>query len=716
MLKKTHGRTHTPQSISSETCKEYAPCRKACPAEVNVQAYIALIAQGKFKEALEIIRRDVPLPLVCGRVCFSPCEDACARKDFDEAVSIRALKRLAADYELKTGKAEKPNPIPTSHSEKVAIIGSGPAGLTAAYELVNRGYPVTVFEGAPKLGGALRYCIPAYRLPKGVLEDEIDYIRALGVDFKVSTTVGKDITINNILRQGYKAVFIGTGAHQCLSLNIEGEELEGVIHSLTFLNDINCGRPVTLGKKVIIVGGGNVAVDAARTAKRLGPDEVTVLYRRTEQEMPAHKQEVAEAKLEGVKFQFLTAPKKIVGKDGKAAGIECVKMRLGEPDESGRRRPIPVESSEFTVSADTVILAIGETPDTSFLPKEIQVTRGNTIVVDQVTLQTNVPNIFAGGDAVTGPASVIEAIAAGKKAVASIDRYLRGLDLRAGREEETYEIKWATSEKPVEKKLRQSMPRLAPLQRARNFDEVELGFSSKAGVQEAHRCLSCGPCAQCLEMEELCKPDDALVDDDRCIACANCEKICEYGAIKVEKSVAKVKPQLCKGCGTCVIECPAVAINMKNCDNEKLLASTKKIAAKWNIENKPNILAFVCERAYKESETQVKPSYIVPVPCSGRVDPLHVLQAFMMGADGVLIVGCQTSDCHYVFGASAAEKRVRQMKDWLKALGIMPERLQMQHATVNGNDNLDETLRKFEAFLEKESSPLHSHISRKVCS
>jgi NADPH-dependent glutamate synthase beta subunit-like oxidoreductase/coenzyme F420-reducing hydrogenase delta subunit/Pyruvate/2-oxoacid:ferredoxin oxidoreductase delta subunit len=676
-----------------------------------VQAYIALIAQRKFKEALDVIRKSIPLPLVCGRVCFSPCEDACVRKDFDEAVSIRALKRLAADYELKTGKTEKPKPIPKTCSEKVAIVGSGPAGLTAAYELVKKGYPVTVFERTMKPGGALRYCIPAYRLPKDIVEEEIGYITALGVEFKTGTIVGKDVTIEALFQQGYKALFIGTGAHRCLSLNIEGEELKGVMHSLTFLNDINYGKPVKLGNRVIVIGGGNVAVDAARTAKRLGPEEVTVFYRRTEQEMPAHKKEVEEAKLEGVKFQFLTSPKKIVGKDGKVAGIECIKMRLGEPDESGRRRPVPVEGSEFTVTADNVILAIGEKPDTSFLPKEIQVTKGNTIVVDQVTLQTTVLNIFAGGDAVTGPASVIEAITAGKKAAESIDRYLRGLDLKAGREKETYEIKWATPEKPLEKKPRQPMPRLEPLQRARNFNEVELGFSPKTGIQEAHRCLSCGPCAQCLEMEELCEPDDAVVDENRCIACANCEKICEYGAIKVEKSVAKVNLQVCKGCGTCVIECPAVAISMKNCDNETLLAAMKEAATEWKKSgSKPNILAFVCNRVSKEGGSQVKPPHIVSVPCSGRVDPLHVLQAFMMGADGVLIVGCETSDCHYVFGASAAEKRVRQMKGWLEALGMASERLQIEHATANGDKNLNEILRNFETCLEKmEPNPLHSH-------
>ena len=313
------------------------------------------------------------------------------------------------------------------------------------------------------------------------------------------------------------------------------------------------------------------------------------------------------------------------------------------------------------------------------------------------------PNIFAGGDAITGPASVIEAIAAGKKAAESIDRYLRGLDLKAGREIEKHENKWATAEKPLEKKPRQPTPRLELLQRAGNFKEVELGFTHSVGMQEARRCLSCGPCAQCLEMEELCDPDDAIVNEDRCIACANCEKICEYGAIKVEKSVAKLNLQLCKGCGTCVAECPAMAIDMKNYSNKKLLSTIKKMAAKWKIESNPKILAFVCKRAYKESEDKAKQPYVVSVPCSGRVDPLHVLQAFMLGADGVMIIGCQKSDCHYVFGASDAEKRVRQMKVWLRIVGIAPERLEIKHVMVTDGNDLNEILRNFKACLEKKS-------------
>lgn len=681
----------------------YPPCRKACPAEINVQAYIALISQGNFKKALEVIRKYIPLPAVCGRVCFSPCEEACTRKDIDDPLGIRALKRLVTDYELKMRKDEKPDPIPRKYYEKIAIIGSGPAGLTAAYELVKKGYPVTIFEKASKLGGMLRECIPAYRLPKEVLDTEIQYITDLGVEIKTNATVGKDITIDNLFNQGYKAVFIAIGAQKCVSLNIEGENLDYVLHSLEFLRDVNLGKHLELGDKVAVIGGGNVAVDVARNAKRLGPSEVTIIYRRSEVEMPAHHREVEEAKLEDVAFLFLASPKRFIGKKGKVVSVECLRMSLGPPDDTGRRRPIPIEDSEFTVPVDTVILAIGETPDTSFLPKEVEVTQRNNIIVDPVTLETRMPGVFAGGDAVTGPASVIEAIAAGKKAAISIDCYLRGLDLKAGREEKISETTWVTNEKLLEKKPRQPMPCLPPTQRSGNFKEIELGFTAENGIKEAHRCFLCGPCAQCLKMEDLCESDDVLVDKDMCITCANCEKICQYGAIKVEKSIAKVDYALCKGCGTCAVECPAMAISMSNITNEKILASIKEAPKTWR-SNEPHILAFVCDWCHNGNIDQLKehPSgHIVPVRCTGRVDQLHVLQAFWTGADGVLLIGCHRSDCHYVFGASIAEKRMEEMKKWLKVVGIEPERLRIEQTSADDKRGLSEIIMNIASNLKE---------------
>jgi len=682
--------------------RNYPPCRKACPAEVNVQAYIALISQGKFKEALEVVRKYIPFPAICGRVCFSPCEEVCTRKDIDEALSIRALKRLVADYETKTGGYEKPGLVPRKYDEKIAIVGSGPAGLTAAYELVKMGYPVTVFEKNSGPGGMLRECIPAYRLPKEVVNIEIHHLVDLGVEIKVNTTLSKDITIDSMLNQGYKAVFLAIGAPKCLSLNVEGENLGGVLRSLEFLRDVNFGKRIELGNKVAVIGGGNVAVDVARTAKRLGASEVIIIYRRSEEEMPAHHRELEEAKLEGVNIVFLASPKRFIGENGRVTSIECTRMSLGPPDESGRRRPIPIEGSEFTVPVNTVILAIGETPDPACLPKEVEVTKGNTIVVDPITLETRVHGVFAGGDVITGPASVIEAIAAGKKAAVSINRYLRGLDLKAGREEKISETTWAPGEGLLEKKSRQTIPYIAPPQRSGNFQEVELGFSDECGITEAHRCFFCSPCAQCLESEELCEHDDVLVDEDRCIACANCEKICQYGAIKVEKSVAKVNSDLCKGCGTCAVECPAIAISMSNFSDEKILNSIEEGSKRWE-GNNLRILAFICDWSHKSEINELKENpnvCLVPIKCTGRVDQLHILRALEKGADGILIITCHNSDCHYVSGASVSRKRLEEVKKWLKAVGIEPERLQIENTSASDKRGIGEIIMSFTSNLK----------------
>lgn len=485
--------------------REIPPCRATCPAGVNVQGYVSLITQRKFKEALELIRRDIPFPAVCGRICFHPCEAECERGKVDEPLAINALKRFIVDYELKL-KKEKIEPIPKVLEEKIAIIGSGPTGLTAAYELVKKGYPVTVFESLPEPGGMLRVGIPQYRLPKEILDAEIDYIRSLGVEIKTNTLVGKEVTFDELSRQGYKAIFIAIGAQKCGKLGIEGEELKGVIHALDFLRETNLGKKVWLGDRVAVIGGGDTAVDAARTALRLGAKEVFILYRRSREEMPAFSEEVEQAEKEGVKIHFLTVPRKILGKEGKATASECIRMKLGPPDESGRRRPIPIEGSEYIMELDTIIPAIGQLPDVSSLPKGVEVDRRNTIVTDPVTLETSLPGIFAGGDAVSGPATVIEAIAAGKKAAVSIDRYVRGEDLRAGRGEEIKRVELVPKE-DIERKARQVMPILPLDKRTGNFKEVQLGFNEDMAMKEAERCLFCGGCSECLECEKLCEAE-----------------------------------------------------------------------------------------------------------------------------------------------------------------------------------------------------------------
>lgn len=549
--------------------KKFPPCRGACPAHVNVQAYVCLIQMGKFREAVEVIRRDLPFPAICGRVCFSPCEDACSRINIDQSVAIRSLKRLVADIEREQGRVAV-KPVPKKYDEKVAIIGAGPAGLAAAYELAKLGYPVTVFERMPELGGMMRYCIPDYRLEKFVVKNEIDYILGLGVEVKTGVEFGKDITVDSLKRDGYKAIFIAIGAQLSAKLNIPGEDLEGVIHAVDFLRSLALGKRLNIGETVAVIGGGNTAIDAARTAKRLGAKRVMILYRRSREEMPAHPWEVEMAEKDGVKFYFLVAPKRIIGEGGRVRAVECLRMRLSEPDETGRRRPIPIPFTEHQYEVDMVIPAIGQVVETSCLPPEI-IGKNGLIEADPVTLETKIPGVFAGGDAVTGPASIIEAVGAGKRAALSIHRYLRGEAIEEERIEETTWVKdWSSLEKkerryesPVEK------PHLS-------FEEVRayLERVQRAARFEAFRCLSCGPCAECLAGIDLCVKDKAIVDESKCVGCNLCVEICPFGAIvKNESGVAQVNEEICKGCGTCAARCPKEAITLENISTDKILSA-----------------------------------------------------------------------------------------------------------------------------------------------
>jgi coenzyme F420-reducing hydrogenase delta subunit/Pyruvate/2-oxoacid:ferredoxin oxidoreductase delta subunit len=445
----------------------------------------------------------------------------------------------------------------------------------------------------------------------------------------------------------------------------------------------------------------------------MGPKEVTVVYRRSEKEMPAHKHEVEDAKIEGVKFNFLATPRKILGQEGKVVALECVKNILGVPDESGRRRPVPVEGSEFIIPADSVLLAIGEMPEVTSLPKELTVSRQNRIIVDDVTLQTSLPGVFAGGDNISGPASVIEAITAGKRAAVSIDRYLRGADLKAGRKKKIQHVTWVSDKSTLMEKARQPLRRLTPKERLGCFKEVDLGLTEDSGLIEARRCLFCGGCDECLKPDELCETDDVSVDSDKCIACTNCEKACEFGAIKVEKSVAKVDSFICKGCGTCVIECPAEAITLHEFSDQKISSQLSKAAQSWKKKPTPQTVSFMCNWASDRQNSNFihpKNMQIIPVRCAGRVDPLHILKAFKLGAEGVLVVSCASKDCHYVLGSSIAEKRVRQVKGWLQAIEMDSHLLQRIESSVGDEKRLSSILKKFADNLEHQApSSLKTH-------
>ncbi len=555
--------------------RKLPPCRVACPADVNVQGYIALLQQGKFRESVELIRKSMPFPAICGRVCFSPCQDACSRKNVDQPVGIGYLKRLAADVEREHGRI-KPEPIPKTHSEKVAIIGGGPAGLSTAYELAKLGYPVTIFERMPEPGGMMRYGIPDFRLQKYVVANEIAYIQDLGVEIRTGVEFGKDVKLDTLQKEGFKAIFIAIGAQLSRDLEIPGEDLEGVLPAVEFLRNVSLGETVDVGKRVAVIGGGNCAIDAARISLRLGAVEVVILYRRSRNEMPALPEEVEAAEEEGITFHFLVSPKQIIGKDGKVKAIECLKMKLGEPDASGRRRPVPIEGTEHTYEVETVIPAIGQLPETSSLPPILLDERAQAISADPLTLETKIPGVFAGGDIVTGPASVIQGIGAGKQAAVSIDRYLNGEDLGTGREEESEEMTWVEDwEKITKKPQRYTVPHVDIGRRRVSFEKAAelLAKTKEAATFEARRCLECGPCSECLENEGLCEADKAVVDETLCTGCNICAVVCPTAAIKKnELGVAQVEEDLCKGCGTCSASCPERAITMRRLTNTQLVS------------------------------------------------------------------------------------------------------------------------------------------------
>jgi len=484
-------------------CEALVParCLNACPAEVNVPLYVRLIADGKYDEALEVHRQANPFPLICGRVCPHFCEDACRRGDLDEPVAIRALKRFMADHEM--AYPWTPLQLEEDKEKRVAIVGSGPAGLTAALRLAQRGYRVAVFEALPVIGGMMAVGIPDYRLPKDILRYEIEAIERTGkVEFVTNSRVGKDITLKE-LREKYDAVFIAVGAHKSLKLGIPGEDKEGVIHGTEFLREMNLSGNTSYvrGKRVAIVGGGNVAIDAARSAVRLGASEVHILYRRTREDMPAHVEEIKQAEEEGVKLHFLVIPLEVLG-DGRVEAVRCQRMKLeneeGRPvfDGTARKRPFPIEGAEFTMAADLLIPAIGQAPDLSFLDgMGLETRRGGTIVADPRTLATSLTGVFAGGDAVSGPATVIEAINAGNKAAEAIDRYLKGRELPAPAEIIERPTEGVGEfEMPEEDagRPRQKTSILAPEVRVHDFREAELGLPLESiACAEARRCLRC---------------------------------------------------------------------------------------------------------------------------------------------------------------------------------------------------------------------------------
>jgi NADH-quinone oxidoreductase subunit F len=477
-------------------CKEIisSPCQHTCPIDTEAPQYIAYIAHGEFQKAYEIILKDNPLLGVCSRVCHHPCETKCRAGQGGEPISIRALKRTAITY--GNGKKQKSRKKKQS-GEKVAIIGSGPSGLTAAYSLAEMGYASTIFESEPAAGGMLALGIPEFRLPRDILNEDIARITASGVEIKTNQRLGRDFTIRDLFERGFKAVYLAFGANSSIRLAIPNEDAHGVIPAMRLLTDFHLKREVKLGKIVAIVGGGNSAVDAARTANRLPEVErVIIIYRRTRVEMPAYEEEIKAAIEEGIDIKLLTAPTNVLTENKKVIGIECVKMELGSVDESGRRRPIPIKGSEFVIKANTLIQAISEQPDIACLGEEhdFEISGWNTLMVKETTLATNVAGVFAGGDVIRGPSTVIQAMADGKKAAKSIDKYIKAQPIEFDYTVTRPSIYVDPVKLEVEEIFqtqRQEATHIPAIKRRKNFKEIDLGLDRKAAIKEAKRCLRC---------------------------------------------------------------------------------------------------------------------------------------------------------------------------------------------------------------------------------
>jgi NADPH-dependent glutamate synthase beta subunit-like oxidoreductase/coenzyme F420-reducing hydrogenase delta subunit/Pyruvate/2-oxoacid:ferredoxin oxidoreductase delta subunit len=641
------------------------PCQAACPLHMDIREYVDLVAQGRIMEALQVIRNGNPFPSICAYVCTHPCEEACRRHQVDNPIAIRALKRFAVEFggdRMVQAEAE------TTRSEKVAIVGSGPAGLACAYYLRKLGYPVTIFEAHTELGGMLRVGIPQYRLPRQVLDTEVQRLTQMGVEIRTNTRV---VSLDLLFDLGYKAIFITIGAHQSLKMGIEGEDSPGVIDGATFLREINLGLKPSLGGRVAVVGGGNVAIDAARTAARLGLKKVTILYRRSQAEMPADPEEVKQAVEEGIQILYLVTPTSIK-RENRRLSITCVRMELGEPDASGRRRPVVIEGSDFNQKFDTLIAAIGQAPQA---PGEfgVRIGKGSTIQVDPVTLTTNRTGVFAGGDAVTGPATVTEALAAGRVAATRINDYLQHRYPIAPKEErESLSGDLLPETIQMIRKIGRLEPAILPLAaRAKDFKPVELVYDWETATNEARRCLRCGMGAE-------------IMFQDKCATCLTCLRVCPYHVPYVDDSGAiQIPVEQCQACGICVAECPAKAIILRKPYDRRHITEELEHTLKSAVESKfkPFIVGFCCQYGLFGTGTLASlwrgakaGVWIVPVLCVAKVEADHMLRAFELGAEGVFIAGCG-EQCARENTTSWVRQRVAKVRKTLKQIGIEPERL-----------------------------------------
>jgi NADPH-dependent glutamate synthase beta subunit-like oxidoreductase/coenzyme F420-reducing hydrogenase delta subunit len=639
----------------------FPPCRDACPVNTDIQSYVWLIGEGKYEEALDVIRSVNPVASTCSLICHHPCEQQCRRCDVDKPVSIRHLKRFA--LEQATGyRRSKRKAVPKTRGKSIGIIGSGPSGLTAANDLADLGYGVTIYEKNPDLGGMLSSAIPTYRLSRDALKEDIDDVLSKGVESVTNCSIGVDITLEE-LKEKHDSILVAVGLAESRSLPIPGVEGPGVLLAIPFLFNAAYDKPSGIGKRVLVIGGGNVAVDVARTALRLGADNVEMVCLESEEEMPAWDWEVEEADDEGIKIHHRWGPKGISRDGDTVKGLDVVKV-TSVFDEDGRFNPKFDETEKQHLEADTIIITIGQMSNYDFLKgSSVKRDERGLLEWDRATQMSSEPGIFVSGEVVTGPGSAIAAAASGHRSARAIHLYLEGEDVASGLHEEEM-AKIATLPPDVAGKVqrvsRNETELLDPKTRCREFIQIEIGYDEMTALKEARRCRTCG--------------GGAVVDQDKCMACLTCLRICPYDA-PVVTNASYISPDRCQACGLCAPECPGRAIKMFGYDIDGIRNEMPSYVGIVDPSRKePAVVAFMCSK-YALDKSAKLPDNVRPVQvhCASRIDTLDILKAFELGADGIAVVMCDSEGCRHPGVAGTVIKRLKHVQGLASALGIGAE-------------------------------------------